>query len=338
MAQVTATQSIDMLSPAVWSGDVTLTTPTQIVIDDHQGNIATYTGSFQYTPTGVGGGTLTGFSEANVSGTTFTVTDFAVSASLAYAIIQSGDGQAAWRFVLSGDDVIQGSASSDVLAGFDGNDQFTTGTGLDIVFGGTGDDTLIFDGGNDTFFGESGFDAVVLNADRADFLISRLDSASHSVEDITTGDTIAVNTVERLFFNNNEVIALDVDAGDNAGTAFRMYQAALDRAPDPNGLAGWINYLDFGGTPDQMADMFLGSAEFNARYGGLDNNGFVESLYNNVLGRDGEPTGVAGWVDGLNHGLTRADVLLGFSESLENIQNIDPQVTDGIAYTQWWLS
>lgn len=39
MAQVTATQPIDMLSPEIWSGEVTVTTPTQIVIDNHQGDV-----------------------------------------------------------------------------------------------------------------------------------------------------------------------------------------------------------------------------------------------------------------------------------------------------------
>lgn len=338
MAIVSASQPIDMLSPAVWSGDVTLATPTQIVIEDGMGRVATYTGSFQYTSTSVGGGVLTGFSQASTSGLDFTVSDFSLSASLAYAVIQSGDGQAAWRLVLSGDDTINGSNGSDILAGFNGNDTFVTGAGLDISFGGYGDDTLLYNAENDKFFGESGFDRVVFDAARTDFEVNRLDVASHLVQHLGGTDDIAVNTVERLVFQNNEIIALDVDAGENAGTAFRMYEAALDRDPDPNGLAGWIDYLDHGGTAEDMAAMFLGSTEFATRYGGLDNIAFVQSLYNNVLNRDGEPSGVAGWVDGLNHGLTRAEVLLGFSESQENIDNVDPLVTNGIAYTEYWLS
>lgn len=338
MAIVTASQPIDMLAPEVWWGDVTLAAPTQIVIDNGQGRVATYTGTFQYTSNSVAGGILTGFSQASSSGIDFTVTDFSISASLAYAIIQSGDAQAAWRLVLAGDDIINGSSGSDILAGFGGNDTFVTGGGLDIVFGGTGDDTLLYNVDNDTFFGESGFDSVVIDAARTDFEVNRLDMASHLVQHINATDDVAVNTVERLIFQDNEIIALDVDAGGHAGMAFRMYEAALDRDPDPDGLAGWINYLDNGGTALDMAAMFLGSVEFSTRYGALDNTAFVQSLYNNVLDRDGEPAGVQGWVNGLNHGLTRADILLGFSESQENIQNLDPLVTNGIAYTEWWLS
>ena len=59
-------------------------------------------------------------------------------------------------------------------------------------------------------------------------------------------------------------------------------------------------------------------------------------MYNNVLHRNGAANEVAGWVDGLNNGLSRAEVLRGFSESTENVANLAPIIGNGVAYTQFW--
>ena len=46
---------------------------------------------------------------------------------------------------------------------------------------------------------------------------------------------------------------------------------------------------------------------------------FVETLYTNVLGRNSDIDGYNYWVGNLNNGIeTRYELLLGFSESLEN--------------------
>jgi hypothetical protein len=37
-----------------------------------------------------------------------------------------------------------------------------------------------------------------------------------------------------------------------------------------------------------------------------------------VLGRDGEQSGIDAWVGGLKGGLSRADIVVGFSDSEEN--------------------
>ena len=63
----------------------------------------------------------------------------------------------------------------------------------------------------------------------------------------------------------------------------------------------------------------------------------MNQLYLNVLARNGEAAGIKGWVDGMNNGLSRAQVLEGFSESGENQANVLGLIKDGIAYTEWWV-
>ncbi|MBU1346995.1 MAG: DUF4214 domain-containing protein [Alphaproteobacteria bacterium] len=112
----------------------------------------------------------------------------------------------------------------------------------------------------------------------------------------------------------------------------RLYDATLDRLPDPAGLAGWVAALDGGMPLDQIAGAFVGSAEFQQRYGALSNQAFVEQLYRFCLDREGEPAGVNGWVNLLNSGTSRTSVVIAFSESPEHIGLTAPFWSGGIRY------
>jgi hypothetical protein len=107
---------------------------------------------------------------------------------------------------------------------------------------------------------------------------------------------------------------------DNA-EAYRLYQAALDRAPDASGLSYWSSTLANGVTPTQVAQNFISSAEFLQDYGTLSASDFVSTLYQNVLHRAADPTGLQYWTNALQQGASEASVLVGFSDSLENRVN-----------------
>ncbi|WP_226629330.1 DUF4214 domain-containing protein [Alloyangia pacifica] len=120
----------------------------------------------------------------------------------------------------------------------------------------------------------------------------------------------------------------DVLFGDKAfeapaegDTVYRLYLATLDRAPNLEGYGNWAARLESGAmTLEQVAGGFTGSAEFQATYGALDNAGFVTLLYNNVLDRDPDATGLANWTARLDDGSwSRPEVVLGFSQSAEFI-------------------
>ncbi|NDW01325.1 DUF4214 domain-containing protein [Salipiger sp. PrR002] len=103
-----------------------------------------------------------------------------------------------------------------------------------------------------------------------------------------------------------------------SGQVFRLYQATLDRAPDLQGLVNWSARLISGERElASVAAGFTNSAEFRKTYGALDDRGFVTQLYNNVLDRDPDAGGLAGWTARLEAGMSRAQVVLGFSESAE---------------------
>jgi Ca2+-binding RTX toxin-like protein len=99
---------------------------------------------------------------------------------------------------------------------------------------------------------------------------------------------------------------------------YRLYGAVFDRAPDPVGFAGWTAALAGGRAYASVVEGFTLSREFQMRYGATDDQQFVTLLYNNVLDRAPDPTGLAQWTGALSAGrLTRAEVVRGFAESAE---------------------
>ncbi len=120
-------------------------------------------------------------------------------------------------------------------------------------------------------------------------------------------------------------------ADPNARVAARMYDAALDRLPDSGGLAVWTNALNGGTSVVSMANAFVASQEFQARFGSLTNQQFVEQLYVFALNRPGDSAGVGFWTSQLNNGQSRAFILAEFSETAEHVTNTAPLWFEGIS-------
>jgi hypothetical protein len=131
---------------------------------------------------------------------------------------------------------------------------------------------------------------------------------------------------EARFLDGRMVFDLD----DPAAAALRLYQAALGRAPDVAGLDFWTDRLTDGWRLEDVGRQFLGSTEFQGRFGGLGDAGFVDRLYRNVLDRAADAGGRDFWVERLVGGASREWVLQGFSESQENRGRTAWQVEQGI--------
>jgi phospholipase/lecithinase/hemolysin len=108
-------------------------------------------------------------------------------------------------------------------------------------------------------------------------------------------------------------------AGDpNNAEVYRLYEAALDRAPDTGGLASWSAALANGATPVHVAQDLVSSAEFLQKYGTLSISDFVSTLYENALHRAADTPGLQYWTNALQQGASEASVVVGFSDSIES--------------------
>ena len=104
--------------------------------------------------------------------------------------------------------------------------------------------------------------------------------------------------------------------------------------PDLAGLGFQMKALDDGLGLAQLAGNFISSPEFSSRYGSLDNTAFVTQLYANVLHRAPDAAGLTYYTSNLASGAsTRADVVVGFSESPENQAALIGTMQNGMAYT-----
>lgn len=123
----------------------------------------------------------------------------------------------------------------------------------------------------------------------------------------------------KLAVNSNPAIWSD--------DVYRLYQATLGREPDENGFANWSGRLAEGQALTDVIAGFTDSQEFANTYGQLEDPAdFVKLLYNNVLGRDFDQGQVAqseidSWTNRLFDTFTRANIVEGFSQSQEFIQN-----------------
>ncbi|MDB5371131.1 MAG: hypothetical protein JWP20_2689 [Roseomonas sp.] len=115
-----------------------------------------------------------------------------------------------------------------------------------------------------------------------------------------------------------------VDA--EAAQVARLYDSVLNRLPDFAGLQVQKGALEDGMSLSQLASNFVQSTEFQARYGALDDRGFVAALYSNTLDRAADAAGLQNWVNHLAADMTRSEVVLRFSESDEHVALTSPNI------------
>lgn len=194
-----------------------------------------------------------------------------------------------------------------------GNDSFLVPNGSTYIDGKGGRDTVTFAQSSEGMAFASGKNAVVFAKE----------------------DTLYYfKDVERVEFFEG-TLYLDTGGGENAGMAYRLYQAAFDRMPDAEGLTYWINRLDTGNVSlAAIADSFIHSPEFVRTFGTVEtvsNAQFVELLYLHTLDRGADSAGYDYWVQRLDNNQTnRGDLLAFFSESDENQQQVAAQIDNGI--------
>jgi hypothetical protein len=249
--------------------------------------------------------TLTSYTTVAIASVSYTRTDtkeliYAAVGSASISASNFGDALQDW-YLFSGADILNGNSYDNVLKGYTGNDR---------IDGGPGTDTAYFSGFKSKYqITKSGTAISVSGPDGADTLLN----------------------VERLHFDD---FTLAFDLNSNAGQAYRLYQAALNRTPDKVGLGAQIGGLDSGMSLLQIAQNFMDSAEFKMKYGAnLSNSGFVTQLYSNVLHRAPDASGYAHQVGALDSAAaSRAQLLVNFSESPENQAALIGVIQNGIEY------
>jgi hypothetical protein len=237
----------------------------------------------------------------------------------------------------AGDDVFRlDVAMSGILPMIDtgaGNDRITLAGGAhyDVAMG-DGDDVVTLLAGKNSIQGGAGFDTAVVAGRQGDFVASQNGTWNVFVR-ADGAYTAALQGIERVQFDDGS-LAFDLDG--HAGQAYRLYTAALGRAPDAAGLGYWIGVLDRGAALHAVASEFVTGAEFTGLVGAnADNATFVTKLYNNILHRAPDDAGLQYWKGILDGGAGRAGVVVEFSEGAENQAQVIGAIGHGIEYTPY---
>lgn len=97
---------------------------------------------------------------------------------------------------------------------------------------------------------------------------------------------------------------------------YRIYEKALGRKAEVDGLNYWSGYIARKEmTPEHVAQQFFFSPEFEDK--GYTNEEYIKILYRTFMGREYEDAGLQYWLEALDNGKTRDEVLAGFSGSDE---------------------
>jgi uncharacterized delta-60 repeat protein len=101
-----------------------------------------------------------------------------------------------------------------------------------------------------------------------------------------------------------------------------LYMKYLNRGADAGGLATYTAFLASGGTDEQVAAALAGSQEYFQNRGGSSNNGFLTALYQDVLNRAIDPSGLASFTQLLASGTSRTAVAAMLLDSTEYLTNL----------------
>lgn len=195
------------------------------------------------------------------------------------------------------------------------NDRITNlGAGNNAVDGGAGRDTVVYAGLSENFTLKRGVYGVTVTDNSGNL-----------------GTDNLIN-VERIQFNDTWK-ALDIDG--IAGQAYRMYEAALGRPPEKDGLSYWIWRMENGATIQQVASDFMKTAEFARIYGANPTDAqFIRQMYLNILDREPDAAGYVYWEGRIASG-SREQILVDFSESPENQAQVIGAIENGMDYRPW---
>ncbi len=230
-----------------------------------------------------------------------------------------------------GGDTIHISGSNNVIdAGSGANSIIVRGAGTNTLISGHGADVIKLASKQaylTVLDWELGSDKIVIGSDLVGENISMNYNFDAHVILVSTNDTV----LAALYLEGSEKPKLDDNGifqalkikpidlkSDKATFITELYTQALDRAPDRAAYDALSNSLDVNVSRLDLLKIVYSSDELMAKH--ASNLDFVTTLYIELLGRNPDEDGRNAWINGLEHGLSRGDVVTQIVGSAEFAQ------------------
>jgi len=89
----------------------------------------------------------------------------------------------------------------------------------------------------------------------------------------------------------HEIVQLALPREEQRDEVQALYETYLHRAPDAGGLEHWTAFLYDGGTDEELAAILVSAPEYRQSRGGGTNDGFLDALFQDALGRTVDASG-----------------------------------------------
>ena len=204
------------------------------------------------------------------------------------------------------------------------------GNGNDKIMGNDLSNFITLGTGNDTVDGAGGINTVSLSGIKSNYNVNN-NNGTITVTALSpiSGGIDTLTNIQQIKFADITTVYDLTSANDQS--IYLLYKAAFGRMPDNAGFRYWATTADVNKLPIlSIAENMVGSNEFTSKYGSnIDNQQYVAELYTNVLGRPADVAGATFWLDNLNNGMGRDQVLVAFAQSPENVSLTGQHMTDG---------
>jgi hypothetical protein len=174
-----------------------------------------------------------------------------------------------------------------------GDDRLEGGAGNDLLVGGDGTDTIVYSGAASQY-------SLSLSKG-GDVMVAEQDGGIDTIRQIELGE---FNGVTR------DLSFTQAGAGRLQELGM-LYHLTLGRAGD---LAGFMNWLVAGPQGSALGAGFIDSAEFQNRFGVLDDNALITQLYHNI-GLQADSAALAKW-DGYLDNHSRYDLTIAMAHDV----------------------
>jgi len=211
---------------------------------------------------------------------------------------------------------IDAGAGNDTVNTGSGADVITAGKGNDSISSGAGNDTIKVnnaEAGNDSVNAGSGYDEVVINEAAANFDTVISSSGELTLTSKSDGSTKTISNAEYLSFQKADGTVQSVVVNTHSeieSSVARMYEA-FGRFADKDGMEYWANEVTNGNSDlTHLAGSFLNTAEGQSIYApDMGNSLFVSKVYAKVLNRNLDDESKEWWVNEMEGGMTKAEVM-----------------------------
>jgi len=200
----------------------------------------------------------------------------------------------------------------------------TPDTTIQNAIGSKADDTITLNNLNNTVDGLTGFDTINITNEG----VTRIDQLANKliISNTKSGFDVLSN-IDATYINgshiNTDTYLRDTISYENyeeAQELSRLYLSVFNRLADKDGLNYWVDEYQNTHSINSIANSFVISDEFTTLYGSTQTNQeYINLLYQNILYRDADTNGLEYWEQNMQEGLTKADILVSFSNSNEFI-------------------